>query len=226
VIENWNRIVWPNVPLLLQGLLVSAEICVLGFVAALIAGFVAALVRLYLPPLRWLAVGYIEFCRATPIFVQLVWVAYVWPELFGWPRDFFTAGWVALALQSSGYIAETLRTGIEAVARGHREAAYALGMRPGATLRRIVLPQAFLTVAPSLVNQLIVVVKSSTLVSVIAVPDLLYQVLGIVNKYYEPIEILTLTALIYVAVTTPLSLLLNGLSARIRYRYGYVSGRE
>ena len=220
--DVWNRVIWHNFPLLLDGMRVSAEICVLGFVAALIFGFVAALVRLYVPPLRWLAVGYIEFCRATPIFVQLVWVAYVWPELFGWPRDFFTAGWVALALQSSGYIAETLRTGIQAVARGHREAAFALGMRPFTTLRRIVLPQALLMISPSLVNQLIVVVKSSTLVSVIAVPDLLYQVLGIVNKYYEPIEILTVTAVIYVAVTTPLSLLLNSLSDRLRRRYGLV----
>lgn len=221
MMEIWRRIIWHNMPLLLQGLAVTLEVCALGFLGAVIAGFIAALIRLYVPPLRWLAVAYIEFCRATPIYVQLVWVSYVWPEVFGWPRGFFTAGWLALALQSSGYLAETFRTGIEAVAHGHREAAYSLGMGPVVTLRRIVLPQAVLTITPSLINQLIVVIKSSTLVSVVAVPDLLYQAMSIVNKYYEPIGILTFVALIYIGFTTPLSLLLNGLSNRIRSRYGY-----
>ena len=70
----------------------------------------------------------IEFFRATPVLVQLLWVNYVWPELFGWPNTFFAAACVALALQSSGYLAETFRGAIEAIPRGHLEAAAALGL--------------------------------------------------------------------------------------------------
>jgi polar amino acid transport system permease protein len=139
------------------------------------------------------------FFRATPIFVQLMWVNYVWPEVLGWPNTFFTAGWVALALQSSGYLAETFRTGIEAVPKGHREAAASTGMPQLLIFRRIVMPQALLTAAPSLVNQFTVIVKSSTLVSVITVPDLMFQSQKIVNIWYEPIEVLTATAGIYIA---------------------------
>jgi polar amino acid transport system permease protein len=90
----------------------------------------------------------IQFARNTPLYVQLIWVAYVWPDIFGWPVRFFDAGWTALALQSAGYLAETFRAGIEGVPAGHRHAAQALGMGPVLTMRRIVLPQTFLTMCP------------------------------------------------------------------------------
>jgi polar amino acid transport system permease protein len=216
----WNRLVFANLDLFWQGFVVTIEICVIAFAVAIAVGLAVCLVRLHVKPLRWLAIGYTEFCRSTPIYVQLMWVSYVWPELFGWPNLAFNAGWAALALQSSGYLAETFRAGIEGVSRGHREAALALGMTKLRTLRRIVLPQAFLTMAPSIMNQLIVLVKSSTLVSVIAVPDLLYQALRLVNTWFEPIEILSFTALVYIVFVTVLSLLLKRLSDRLRLRYG------
>src|SRR3954453_20853127 len=169
--SNWERLVWNQRDALLSGLGVTLEICFLAFAGAIVGGLILCLIRLYVAPLRPLAVLLIEFFRATPIFVQLMWVNYVWPEILGWPNTFFTAGWVALALQSSGYLAETFRTGIEAVPRAHREAALAVGMSHVQVFRRIVLPQALLTAAPSLVNQFPVVVNSSTLVSVIAGSD-------------------------------------------------------
>jgi uncharacterized protein YggT (Ycf19 family)/F0F1-type ATP synthase membrane subunit c/vacuolar-type H+-ATPase subunit K len=76
---------------------------------------------------------------ATPILVQLLWVNYVWPELFGWPNSFFAAACVALAIQSIGYLAETFRGGIEAIPKGQLEAAYALGMSHLQVFFRIVL---------------------------------------------------------------------------------------
>ncbi|MGE0717315.1 MAG: ABC transporter permease subunit, partial [Alphaproteobacteria bacterium] len=138
---NWERLVWNQRHLLIEGFLVTLEICAIAFVVAVVAGLALALVRLYVRPLRWLAVVWIEYCRATPIYVQLMWVNYVWPEVIGWPMSFYTAGWVALGLQSSGYLAETFRAGIENIGRGQREAAYAVGMTPMLTFRRIVLPQ-------------------------------------------------------------------------------------
>jgi polar amino acid transport system permease protein len=204
----------------MSGLVVTLEVCALAFAAALVGGLVLCLVRLYVPPLRTLAVVLIEFFRATPIFVQLMWVNYVWPELFGWPNSFFTAGWVALALQSSGYLAETFRTGIEAIPKGHLEAASAVGMPPILTFRRIVLPQVLLASAPSLVNQFTVIVKSSTLVSVITVQDLMFESQRIVNMWYEPIEVLTATAAMYILFIFSLSWLGKTLADILRRRYG------
>jgi polar amino acid transport system permease protein len=217
---NWERLVWNQRHLLLDGLAVTVEICLIAFVAAIVGGLVLCLVRLYVRPLRPVAIALIEFFRATPIFVQLLWVNYVWPEVFGWPQTFFTAAWVALALQSSGYLAETFRAGIEAVPRGQREAGLAAGMSHALAFRRIVLPQVLLMVAPSLVNQFTVIVKSSTLVSVITVQDLMFQSQKIVHTWLDPIEILSATAAIYILVVFAVSALGKALADLLRRRYG------
>jgi polar amino acid transport system permease protein len=217
---NWERLVWNQRELLLKGLAVTVEVCLIAFAFAIVAGLALCLVRLYVKPLRPVAIALIEFFRATPIFVQLMWVAYVWPEVFGWPNEFFTAGWLALGLQSSGYLAETFRAGIEAVPKGHREAGQAVGLSRIHIFYRIVLPQVGLTVAPSIVNQFTVIVKSSTLVSVITVHDLMFQSQRLVHIWYEPIEILTATAAIYIAVVFSVSAAGKALADMMRRRFG------
>lgn len=218
---NWERLVWNNRGILLEGLAVTLEICAIAFVAAIVGGLFLCLVRLYVKPLRPVAILLIEFFRATPIFVQLMWVNYVWPELFGWPNSFFTAGWVALALQSSGYLAETFRAGIEAVPRGQREAGSAVGMSAPLVFRRLVLPQVLLASAPAIVNQFTVIVKSSTLVSVITVRDLMFQSQRLVNIWYEPIELLTATAALYIVFLFAVSTAGKLLADLLRRRYGF-----
>ena len=217
---NWERLVWNQSHLLRDGLLVTIEICAIAFAAAIVGGLFLCLVRLYVRPLRPVAIALIEFFRATPILVQLLWVAYVWPEIFGWPNTYYSAGWVALGLQSSGYLAETFRAGIEAVPRGQREAAFATGMGPVTVFCRIVLPQVLLMVAPAIVNQFTVIVKSSTLVSVITVQDLMFQSQKIVTIYLDPIEILTATAALYILFVFTVSSFGKFLSDRLRRRYG------
>jgi polar amino acid transport system permease protein len=217
---NWERLVWNQRDVLLAGLGVTVEVCAIAFVTALVGGLALCLLRLYVAPLRPVAILLIEFFRDTPIFVQLMWVAYVWPEIFGFPNTFFTAGWLALGLQSSGYLAETFRAGIEGVPRGQREAAFSAGMSPAQTFGRIVMPQVLLASAPSIVNQFTVIVKSSTLISVITVPDLMSQSQKLVNVWYEPIEILTATAAIYIAFVFLVSLAGKSLADTLRRRYG------
>ena len=217
---NWERLVWNQRDVLLSGLAVTIEVCIIAFLAAIVGGLILCLVRLYVRPLRPIAILLIEFFRDTPIFVQLMWVSYVWPELFGFPNSFFAAGWLALALQSSGYLAETFRAGIEGVPRGQREAAFSAGMSPAQTFRRIVMPQVALATAPSIVNQFAVIVKSSTLVSVITVPDLMSQSQRLVNIWYEPIEILTATAALYILFVFAVSAAGKRLADHLRRRYG------
>jgi polar amino acid transport system permease protein len=214
-----RRIIWNNRGEFVEGLVVTAEISLIAIAVAMVLGLLVCLLRMYCRPLRWLATLYIEFCRSTPIYVQLMWVNYVWPELIGWPRSFFAAGWAALALQSSGYLAETFRSGIEGVAHGQREAAMSTGLSPYLTMRWVVMPQALLMMTPSLTNQFLVVVKSSCLVSVIAVPDLMYRALRLTSIWFEPIEILSFTAFIYVIIVFALSAGIKWYSDRLRSRY-------
>jgi len=218
--NNWERLVWNQRDALLAGLQVTIEVCFISFACAIVGGLALCLVRMYVRPLRPVATFLIEFFRATPILVQLLWVNYAWPEIFGWPTSFYQAACTALALQSSGYLAETFRGGIEAVPRGQREAALAVGMSPLLVFRRIILPQVLLGSAPAIVNQFTVIVKSSTLVSVITVQDLMFQSQKIVNIAYEPIEILTATAALYIAFIYVVSMIGKLLADRLRRSYG------
>ena len=218
--NNWDRLVWNQRDVLWAGFQTTLQICTISFFWAIVVGLMLCLVRMYVRPLKPVAVLLIEFFRATPILVQLLWVNYVWPELFGWPNTFFSAACVALAVQSAGYLAETFRGAIEAIPKGHLEAASSLGMSARHAFVRITLPQVLLDAAPSIGNQFTVIVKSSALVSVIAVPDLMFQSQKLVNKWYEPIEILTATAAIYIVFIFLVSMGLNWVAASVRRRYG------
>lgn len=216
---NWQRLVWDQRDALWAGIVVTVEVCAIAFAIAVLVGLLLCLLRMYVRPVRPIVIVLIEFFRATPILVQLLWVAYVWPALFGWPNGFFEAAWLALALQSSGYLAETFRGAIEAIPKGQREAAYSVGMSPIQVFGRVVLPQAALSSSPSIVNQFTVIVKSSTLVSVITVPDLMFQSQKIVNIWYEPIEILTATAALYIVLVFLVSAAGKHISDVLRRRY-------
>lgn len=220
MLDNFNRYVLVNEDLLGQGLLMTLRICGQAFLLAIVLAIAVSLVRVFVPVLRTLATAYVEFFRATPVFVQLLWVNYVWPDLFGFPQTAEQAGIIALALQSSAYLAETIRSGIEGLPRGQYEAGRAVGMSSLQIVRRIVAPQVALVMAPSLVSQMAVVIKSSTLVSVIAIPDLMYAALRIVNQWFEPIEVLTSTAFLYFLVIFLISAAANRISDYFRARFG------
>jgi polar amino acid transport system permease protein len=224
-VDNFNRFVLANPGPLFSGLWVTIYVCFWAFLLALLLGAVVCLIRLRIPYLKFVAIAYVEFFRATPILVQLLWVNYVWPEVFGFPRTVTGAGILALALQSSGYLAETFRSGFEGLPKGQREAAEAVGMSRWRTIWRIEVPQIALVVAPMVINQLAVVVKSSTLVSVIAIADLMYAGLKIVNQWYEPIEVLTTIALAYFVLIFAISSMANYAYVHFQTKFGLVTQR-
>src|ERR1700761_3604075 len=225
MLENFNRYVLANLGALFDGLWVTIYVCFWAFLLAIVLGLIACFVRMRVPYVRAIAIAYIEFCRATPILVQLLWVNYVWPEVFGFPRTVTGAGILALALQSSGYLAETFRSGFEGLPKGQREAAEAIGMNRWRTIWRVEVPQIALVVAPMVINQLAVVVKSSTLVSVIAIADLMYAGLKIVNQWYEPIEVLTTIALAYFVLIFLISSAANYAYVHFQTRFGLAAQR-
>jgi polar amino acid transport system permease protein len=160
-------------------------------------------------------VFYVEFCRNTPILVQLVWVHYALPEIIGIKFDAYTSSLIALALQSSGYLAEEYRAGIESIDKGQIEAAQSLGMTYVRLMRRIVIPQAFIRMLPGILNQYVICFKSTSIVSIIAVPDLMYQAGLIVSATFLPMPVYTAVALTYFVLVFAVSALVRNLSKKL-----------
>jgi polar amino acid transport system permease protein len=201
---------WSYRWLFVQGLGATVAFTVAIVLLGLSIGLVAGLAKLSpFRPLRWLVVGFIEVFRCTPVLVQLVWFYYALPILAGIEISAVTASILALSLYGGSFYAEIIRGGIVSIEHGQSEAAYALGMTPLQSMRRIILPQALKRMVPPLMNQSIIQFKNTSLVSTLAVPDLLYQGQVVAHDTYRPLEIYTLVAVIYFTVLFPLTLLVQ-----------------
>ncbi|SUE44674.1 amino acid ABC transporter permease [Roseomonas gilardii] len=208
--------IWGYRWLFLQGLGVTIAFTVGIVLIGLVVGLVAGLGRLApYAIVRWIAQAYIEVFRCTPVLVQLVWFYYALPILSGIDMSATSAAVLALSLYGGAFYAEIIRGGIVSIDAGQREAAEALGMTPGQSMRRIILPQAIKRMIPPLMNQSIIQFKNTSLVSVLAVPDLLYQGQAIAHDTYRPLETYSLVAVIYFAVLFPLTLLVQYLERRM-----------
>lgn len=165
---------------------------------------------------RWAAVAYIEFFRGTSLLVQIYWIFFVLP-LFGFTLPAFTAGFLAVAMNSGAYGAEMVRGGIQSVAKGQWEAAYALSMSSAKRMRRIILPQAFVIMLPTIGNLFIDVLKGTALTSLIAVTDLMFQAKQINNITFLSAQTFG-TALIvyYIFARFLLTPATSGLEAKLR----------
>lgn len=193
--------------LIVQGLGITVLYTVTTVVAGLVVGLVIGIARTAGP--RWLSPplrAFIEIFRCTPLLVQLVWMYYALPVLIGVDMSASMACFITLSLYAGSFYAEIFRGGIEAVDRGQWEAGRAIGMRQGRIFRRIVLPQAIQVMIPSFINQTILQLKNTSLVSVVAVGDLLYQGTVITAASYRPLEVYTVIALVYFVVLFPLTL--------------------
>ena len=198
---------WKYRSLLLSGLLYTLGFTVICIVSGLFVGLVTGLGRLssnplVVAPLR----AYIELFRCTPVLVQLVWFYYALPVLTGIELSAVTAATLCLSLYGGAFYSEIIRGGIISVEVGQVEAAKAIGMRPYQVMQRVVLPQAFKKMVPPLMNQSIMQLKNTSLLSVLAVPDLLYQGQVIAHEIYRPLETYTFVAVAYFAVLLPVTI--------------------
>lgn len=204
---TWDfDILWSYRWLFINGTIVTVlltlGVIILGLVLGLIAGL-AQLSRFRI--VRWIAWFYIEIFRCTPLLVQLLWFYYALPILTGIEMTAVTAAVLTLSLYGGSFYAEVIRGGIISIDPGQSEAGLALGMHPRQAMRRIVLPQAIKCMIPPLMNQSIIQFKNTSLVSVLAVPDLLYQGQVAAMDTYRPLEVYTVIALIYFIVLVPLT---------------------
>jgi len=199
----------------LTGLQYTLLLAVIGVFCGFVLGIAVALLRMSkLWPLRFIATAWVEFLRGTPMLVQLFLIHYGLPE-FGLEFTPIQSGAITLTINSSAYLAEIFRAGIQGVDRGQVEASRSLGMRSGMTMRYIVLPQALKSVLPAIGNEFITIIKESSIVSMIGVADLLFQARTITTITYEGLTPLVVIALMYFVLTFILSKLLGRLERRL-----------
>lgn len=217
------QLFWEFRTVLLRGLAVNFYVFFAAAVLALTLGLGAALLRnSRFRALRWLGTLHVEIFRNAPDYVMVVWVHFVLPLLIGavlhsrFEFNPFVSAMVALGFVYSGYFAETFRAGIEAIPAGHLEAARSLGMGEGLILRRIILPQVVRRMLPESINQFISLFKATTVVSLIAVPDLIYQVSMITQQEMRPLPLYTGAALTYFVIVLVAGSSLRALADRWR----------
>ncbi len=202
---RWD-VVWSNLPFLLYGVGQTLLISALTLVFSVLLGMVIALADM--SPVRFVRfVGYAvgELVRNTPILVQLLWVYYVLPIVFGISIDAFTACIIGLTIYSSAFISEIYRAGIQSVPRGQREAAQVLGMSPTTAFLRIVLPQALRATLPALAANFIQLIKYSSLAAVISVSEVTRRGMELSSSTFRPMEIFSFIAVIYFVICWPLA---------------------
>ncbi len=209
-------VVWNNMPFLLDGLWLTLTISFLALAISMVLGLVVAVVRLSKNRgVSFVGATYVEIFRDTPVLVQLFWVYYVLPILLDIRISAFNAALIGLTLHSSAFLGEIYRAGIQAVPSGHIEAAKVLGLKPLQTFFRIVLPQAFRTIMPPLVNNFVDLIKLSSLASVFAVGEITRKATELSAATFRPLEIFTFIAVIYFFICWPLSLAMRQLERRL-----------
>lgn len=202
---------------LLVGLEYTLLLSAVALTIGVVVGLVVAIVRVWGPlPLRAIARVYVEFLRTTPVLVQIFWVFFVLPILFGINLTAVEAGSLALGLNSGAFLSEIFRGGLVSIAAGQHDAAHVLGFSRLQSLRLIIVPQALRRVLPAVANIFISLVKDSSLVSVLAVSELTYQAGDFISMTFRPLEIYTALAAVYFVLTYPLTVISSALERKFR----------
>lgn len=190
---------------------------VAAIIGALIVGLAGSLVLHFRVPLvRGLVAGYVEVSRNTPLLVQLFLLYFGLPAIgIKWSGP--TCAIVGLTFLGGSYMIEAFRAGLEAVGRQQVEAGLSLGLSRAQLVRRVVLPQALATALPALAANGIFLLKETSVVGIIAVPDLMHLSLGLIGLYYKTYESLLLLTAAYVVMILPLSVALGRLEKRLRH---------
>ncbi|MGB5822488.1 MAG: amino acid ABC transporter permease [Proteocatella sp.] len=201
----------------LTGLKYTLELSIISVLIGIAIGSLLALLKLSKRKLlRFIASVYIEVVRGTPMITQLFIVYFGSYVLFGWNMNPFIAGIIAVSLNSGAYVAEIVRSGIQSIDKGQMEAGRSLGMSQGVTMKEIIIPQAIKNILPSLCNEFITVIKETSIVSVIGVTDLMYNVNIVRGISFKPLEPLLIAAVMYFLLTFGLSKAVNILEGKLK----------
>jgi His/Glu/Gln/Arg/opine family amino acid ABC transporter permease subunit len=202
---DWGA-VWYAIPYMLQGTVVTLEISVCAMVLASVVGLAMGLISASsLRAPKAVIRAYVYFVRGTPALVQIFLVYFALPRI-GFELSSFWSGVVALAFNSAGFIAEIMRAGLQSIDAGQSEAALSIGMTDRQSILFILLPQSLRRITPPLTNELITVVKSSSLLSVISITELTRSAQLIIAERFVPFELYAALAVYYLIIISILSL--------------------
>lgn len=209
--------VMQSLDLFLMGLrttaLYTAGSIVIGIVVGLMTAF-ARLSRWWM--LRAIARTYQEVFRCTPLLVQILWAYYALPLLIGVTIPNYLAGLMMLSLYVGSFYGEIFRGGINAIDKGQKEAALAVGMSGAQAMRHIIMPQAVKKMLPAFINQSVIQVKNTSLLYAISIAELTYMTYVVNGETYRPMEAYTLTAILYFAMLFPLTQFADYFERRMR----------
>jgi len=206
-----------NLKFLLSGLYYTVLLSLTAIVISVVVGLLVALPGLSANrSMRNFNRVYVELVRAIPILVLILWVYYGLPQLTGLSISVFWAGVIALALSDSAFQAEIFRAGIQSINRGQYEAAHSVSLSYVDTMRFVILPQAIRRILPALGNQLVYMLKMSSLVSVIGMQELTRKANELVVTEYRPLEIYTVLVLEYLALILVVSAFVRWLEHRMK----------
>jgi polar amino acid transport system permease protein len=204
-------------PLILLGLWGAVKLAAVTLALSLVLGVVVGMMRSSrVTPLRLAGTCFVEFFRNIPALVQIFWWYYAIPVLTGIQGNAFTASAVALTLYSTAYLAEIYRSGIESIERGQWEAGKAIGFGYLQQMRYIILPQAIRRMIPAFTNQIIEIVKLTTVASTIAYAEVVYYARLLSNQQYRPLEAYTTAAVCLISILLVLSYASAALERRLR----------
>lgn len=212
----------------LQGTTNTIVLAFFAVIFGVLLGVIISLMRISQSQvLKIVSASYVEFIRGTPLLVQLYIIYYGLPmigirffdirlPIIGTIPGDFIAGIVTLSINSAAYVSEIIRAGIQAVDKGQMEASRSLGLTYATSMRYVIFPQALKNILPALGNEFIVVIKESSIVSVIGIADLMYKADTVRTNTFQPFEPLIFAALIYFVLTFGLSKLLGLIEKRMK----------
>jgi len=201
--ENWAD--WG--PQIYAAIWVTIKLTVVSFAIAIVLGLCLALGKLSpLKVVRAFCTGYIEVARGVPA-LAILFLLYFGLVPLGIVFDAFTAGAIGLGMSAAGYIAEVFRAGIEAIHKGQREAALSVGMTPAMTFRHIILPQAMRIILPPLLNMVIILLKDTSICSLISTEELMLRAKDLAMMSFLPMHLFLLAGVLYFALAWPLSII-------------------
>ena len=215
----WQFSVETVIPRLAEGLLLTLELTLLSGLFGILLGLLISLARISrLKLLNIPAAMYVTLFRGTPLLLQILFIYFALPPLLDIRLDAMPAGILALSLNAAAYLTEIFRAAILSIDKGQMEAARALGMGYNLAMRRIILPQTFRRLIPPVVNELAALAKDTSLVSVIALSEMLYITQRLGAKYLRPWEVYFWAAAGYLIIVVALSTIAGQLERRLAAR--------
>jgi polar amino acid transport system permease protein len=211
-----TSVVFDNLPMYAEAAVLTVRVAAKGILVAFIVGLACATINLFrIPVLRWIVAAYVELSRNTPLLVQLFFLYFGLPKV-GITLESETCAVVGLAFLGGSYMSEAIRTGLEAVQPIQMQSAVSLGMSRLQALRHVILPQAFSISLPAITANVIFLIKETSVVSVVALPDLVYTAKEQIGQSYETREALLLLVVFYLIILLPISLGAGWLERKVR----------